>query len=64
MKAAPSTSAEAPLGTQLDAEVMSQAVYIPYGNDTLLFASAKNVTNYYIDTALGSLVDLAALGVQ
>ena len=64
MKAAPSTSAEAPLGTQLDAEVMSQAVYIPYGNDTLLFARAKNVTNYYIDTALGSLVDLAALGVQ
>ncbi|MGH6656495.1 MAG: ABC transporter substrate-binding protein [Actinocrinis sp.] len=63
MKAASSPAQEAPLGTQLDAQVMSDAVYIPYANDTLLLARSPKVTNYYIDSALGSLPDLSAFGV-
>ncbi|MBS2963310.1 ABC transporter substrate-binding protein [Actinocrinis puniceicyclus] len=64
MKAASSTQEEASLGTKLDAQVMSDAVYIPYGNDTLLLARSPKVTNYYIDSALNSLPDDAAVGVQ
>jgi len=62
MKAATTSAQTAALSTQLDAQVMSDAVYIPYGNDTLLIARGHNVTNYYITEAYNALPDLAAMG--
>ncbi len=55
-------SQNATLGAKVDAQVMSDAVYIPYGFDTLLLARGKNVTNFYITNAYNGEVDLAALG--
>jgi peptide/nickel transport system substrate-binding protein len=62
MKANNDPSQNATLGAKVDAQVMSDAVYIPYGYDTLLIARGKNVTNYYITQAYNGEVDLAALG--
>jgi peptide/nickel transport system substrate-binding protein len=62
MKASTSSAQTAQLSTQVDNEVMSQAVYIPYGYDTLLIARGKNVTNYYLTNAYNGEVDLASLG--
>ena len=62
MKANTDPSQNATLGAKVDAQVMSDAVYIPYGFDTLLIARGKNVTNYYITQAYNGEVDLAALG--
>ncbi|HEV2346338.1 MAG TPA: ABC transporter substrate-binding protein [Actinocrinis sp.] len=64
MKAAKTPSDAAALANQLDAQVMSNAVYIPYGYDTLLLARGKNVTNYYLTSAYSGLADLVALGVS
>jgi len=64
MKASTSSAQTAQLATQLDAQVMSDAVYIPYGYDTLLIARGANVTNYYITNAYNGQVDLAALGTS
>lgn len=64
MKANTDPSQNAKLGAELDAQVMSDAVYIPYGFDTLLIARGKNVTNYYITQAYNGEVDLSALGTS
>jgi peptide/nickel transport system substrate-binding protein len=63
MKAAKTPAEAAGLASKLDAQVMSDAVYIPYGYDTLLLGRGKDVTNYYISSAYDGLVDLVALGV-
>jgi len=63
MKAAKTTSEASALAGRLDTQVMSDAVYIPYGYDTLLLARGKDVTNYYISSAYNGLADLIALGV-
>ena len=62
MKASTTSAQTASLAGQVDAQVMSDAVYIPYGYDTLLIARGKNVTNYYITSAYNGEVDLASLG--
>jgi peptide/nickel transport system substrate-binding protein len=64
MKASTSSAQTAQLAGQLDTQVMSDAVYIPYGYDTLLIARGKNVTNYYLTNAYNGEVDLAALGTS
>jgi len=63
MKAAGTQSEVTALASKLDAQVMSDAVYLPYGNDTLLLARGKNVTDYYITSAYNGLPDMVALGV-
>ncbi len=64
MKAAKTQTEVTKLAGQLDAQVMSNAVYIPYGYDTLLLARGKNVTNYYITNAYNGQPDIAALGTS
>ena len=64
MKASTSSAQTASLGTKVDNQVMTDAVYIPYGYDTLLIARSATVTNYYITNAYNGEVDLAALGVS
>jgi peptide/nickel transport system substrate-binding protein len=64
MTASTSPAQTASLATKIDNEVMTDAVYIPYGYDTLLLARGKNVTNYYITNAYNGEVDLAALGTS
>jgi peptide/nickel transport system substrate-binding protein len=63
MKASKTQAQVAALASQLDTQVMSDAVYIPYGYDTLLLARGKNVTNYYITNAYNGQPDMSALGV-
>ncbi len=63
MRGAKTSSDAAALASRLDAQVMSDAVYIPYGYDTLLLARGKDVTNYYISSAYNGLPDLIAMGV-
>jgi hypothetical protein len=41
---------------------MSDAMYVPYGYDTLLLPRGKDVTNYYISSAYNGLPDLIAMG--
>ena len=62
MRAAKTPGDAAALASRLDAQVMSDAMYVPYGNDTLLLARSKDVTNYYISSAYNGLPDLIALG--
>ena len=64
MKAAKTPAEASALASKLDAQVMADATYIPYGYDTLLLARGKNVTNYYISSAYNGLTDLVALGVS
>ena len=64
MKASTTAAQVTALASKLDAQVMSDAVYIPYGYDTLLLARGKNVTNYYISGAFSGQPDLAALGTS
>jgi peptide/nickel transport system substrate-binding protein len=64
LQAASTASQATTLASQLDAQVMSNAVYIPYGYDTLLLARGKNVTNYYISSAYNGLADVVALGTN
>ncbi len=64
MKSATSAAQTASLASQVDAQVMADAVYIPYGYDTLLIARGKNVTNYYITNAYNGEPDLAAMGTS
>jgi peptide/nickel transport system substrate-binding protein len=64
MKAATTSAQTAALAAQVDSQVMADAVYIPYGYDTLLIARGKNVTNYYISSAYNGQPDLIALGVS
>jgi peptide/nickel transport system substrate-binding protein len=64
MKASTSAAQTASLGTQVDNQVMSDAVYLPYGYDTLLIARGKNATNFYETNAYNGEIDLAALGTS
>jgi peptide/nickel transport system substrate-binding protein len=64
MTASTSAAQTASLATKVDNQVMADAVYIPYGYDTLLLGRGKNVTNYYITSAYNGEVDVAALGTS
>ena len=63
-EATSSASTQAKMASQIDHQVMADAVYLPFQFDKTFYIHTSRLTNLYLQAALGSYYDTVNAGVQ
>ena len=64
LEVAPTPAQAARLNKEIEVLVMSEASYLPYAVDRMVLYRPVQVTNVYVQVALGNQYDLVNVGIQ